>query len=73
MRVRTTTGLHGADLYGPRQVADIENSQAAKTLVADVLIDTLQSAVHATAGLFDRCDQEVANDRDISLTSRTND
>ena len=48
MRVRAATGLHLANLHGPRQVADVENSNPTEALGANVLTDAFEPAVNAT-------------------------
>ena len=55
--MRSTAGLHGADLLGPGQIRNIKNTQAAKTVFADLVCDTFKTAVNAAASLLNRHDQ----------------
>ena len=71
MGVRSAAGLHLADLLGAREVRNVEDAQTAETLLAHILVHTLTPAVHAAACLFDRHDQEIADDGDIALSART--
>ena len=70
VRVRAAAGLDRADLHRPGQVADVEDAQPAESLGADVLAHALEPAVEPAAGLFDRHDQQVADDRDVALPAR---
>ena len=67
--VRPPAGLHRRDLPRHAHVADVEDADAAETLLADRLGDPLQAAVEPAAGLLDRHDQQVADHRDVALTA----
>ncbi len=71
MRVGSAASLHGTHLHRSREVADVENSNPAEALVADVFVDSLQTAVEPAARLFHRRDQEIADDGDVALSART--
>ena len=70
MGVGTAAGLDRAYLYRPGQIADVEDADPAEPLVADVSGDALEPAVEPAAGLLHRHDQQVADDRDVTLPTR---
>ena len=72
MGVRAAAGLHRADLDRPRAVADVEDADAAEAVAADVLADPLPAAIDPAAGLLDRHDEKVADDRQVALPARAN-
>ncbi len=71
--MRAAAGLHLADLARTSQIADVEDAYAAEPVNADVLADALQSAVNAPTGLLDRHDQQIADDRHVTLPARADD
>ena len=61
--------MHGTDLHRPRKVADIENADAPEAFGADILGDTLESAVDPAAGLFHGHDEQIADNRHVALAT----
>ena len=70
MGVRAAAGLHGGDLPGLREVADVEHAQAAEAFLRDVFHHALQAAVQPAAGFLDRHQQQVADDGHVALAAR---
>src|SRR5262249_50649262 len=70
MRVRSATGLDGGDLLRLSQIADIKDSDPAKTLGADRRLHALHSAVDAASGLFYRHEEQVPVDGNVPLPAR---
>ena len=70
MGMAAATGLHQPDLLGTRDVGDVENTQPAETLVADLIIDSFEAAVDPAPAIFDAHDQQIAGDRYIALSAR---
>ena len=54
MGVGAAAGLNLPDLYGALKVADIKDSEAAKSLGTNVGRDALKTAVNSAAIVFDR-------------------
>ena len=73
MRVRAAAGLHGADLDGSCQVADVEDPDAAEAFGARILGNPLEAAVDPPARFFHRHDEQVADDRHVALAARADD
>jgi hypothetical protein len=73
MRMGSAARLHGADLPRVAEVADVEDADAAETLLARRRADALQAAIQPAARLLDRHDQQIAGDRDVALPARTDD
>ncbi|MNS64613.1 hypothetical protein D3C72_977480 [compost metagenome] len=67
--MRTAAGLDLSHLNGLNRVADIEDTQATEPIRAHVLANPVASAVHTSAGLFHRHEQQIADDGDVALTT----
>ena len=73
VRVRAAAGLHGRHLLRVLQVGDVEDADAAEPFDADGLRDAAGAAVETAAVLLDRHEQQVAVDRDVTLSARAGD
>ena len=69
--VRSTARLHGGHLFRFPKIADVEDSDAAKSLGADSLLDATGSAIDAPSRLLHGHDQQVAVHRHIALATGT--
>jgi hypothetical protein len=68
--VRAAARLYRGNLFRLPEIADVEDSDAAKSLRADALLDATSSAIDAPARLFHGHDQQMAVHRYIALTAR---
>ena len=67
--VGSAAGLHCGHLPRAPHVADVKDTEAPEPLLAHRLRHSLQPAVEAASGLLDRHDEQVADDRDVSLAA----
>ncbi len=70
VRVRATTGLHGRHLSGSPHVADVEDADPAKALLAHRSLDTAHATVETPARLLHRHEQQIAVHRHVTLPAR---
>src|SRR5688572_17425449 len=71
--MRTAAGLYRRYLLRLFQVADIEDADAAETLLAYGSFNALCAAVHTSSRLLHRHEQQIAVNRDIALAAGTYD
>ena len=57
MRMRTATGLNGTYLFGGAEITDVEDTNTPKTLLRNILGNTLETTIESAAGLLYRHDE----------------
>ncbi len=67
MRVRPAAGLHGGDGLRVRDVADVEDADAAHPVFADRIGHALRAAIETAVEVLPGHEQEIAVDRDVIL------
>ena len=70
MGMRAATGLHRTDLQRLAQIGNIKDPYTLKPLCTGVGRHALATTVETTAGLLDRHNQKIADDRNVALTTR---
>src|SRR5262249_20805961 len=70
VRMRSATRLHVRDEFGMRDVGDVENANAAESLLAHRIRDVRRAAVVARAVRLAGDENQIAVDRRITLTRR---
>src|SRR5437868_5071529 len=67
VRMRSAAGLDVADVLRRRDIADVEDAEAAQAIPADCILDAFNSAIDAAAQPLTRDEEQIAIDRHVAL------